>query len=140
MELSSLSLQGILSLLRLSGYDCDVFYRYKDALARQYFSGQQTLLLQHDLLADLEVARDHILFLNPQRDASFALARIYMGLGDYETAYELFENSIQYVSNHHVAWHNMGICAYYLQDYERAIQCFMRVGAVWVGVTGRRWS
>ena len=98
-EESSLSLQGILSLLRLSGYDCDVFYRYKDALAR-----------------------------------------IYMGLGDYETAYELFENSIQYVSNHHVAWHNMGICAYYLQDYERAIQCFMRVGAVWVGVTGRRWS
>ena len=86
-EESSLSLQGILSLLRLSGYDCDVFYRYKDALARQYFSGQQTLLLQHDLLADLEVARDHILFLNPQRDASFALARIYMGLGDYETAY-----------------------------------------------------
>ena len=129
-EESSLSLQGILSLLRLSGYDCDVFYWYKDALARQYFSRQQTLLLQHDLLADLEVARDHILFLNPQRDASFELARIYMGLGDYETAYELFENSIQYVSNHNVAWHNMGICAFYLQDYERAIQCFVRVGAV----------
>ena len=121
-----LSLPGVLTLLRLSGFDADLFSAYKDVIlraVRQARSGGQ----QYDLLYDLEQVRDHILFLNPARDVCFELARVYMGLGEFQSAAELFEDSLQYVSEHHVTWHNLGICAVYLQDYERAVACFSRV-------------
>jgi len=43
-------------------------------------------------------------------------------------ALELFQDSNNYVSEHHVTWHNMGVCCFYLQQYEKAIYCFQKVG------------
>ena len=50
-----------------------------------------------------------------------------MGLNDYHTALELFEDSIKYVEPHPVTWYNMGLCSYYLNNMENAKQCFLCV-------------
>ncbi len=30
----------------------------------------------------------------------------------------------QFCGQHHVTWHNMGICYFYLEQFEEAVQCF----------------
>ena len=84
--------------------------------------------LRKDLHTDLVRVRDHVLFMDSERDVSFELARIHMGLNEYAVALELFQDSKNYVSEHHVTWHNMGVCCFYLQQYEKAIYCFQKVG------------
>ena len=83
--------------------------------------------LHEDLHIDLVHVRDHTLFQNPAHDVCFELARIHMGLKEYDLALELFQDSNNCVSEHYVTWHNMGICCYYLKEFEKAQQCFMHV-------------
>ena len=61
------------------------------------------------------------------RDISFELARVYMGLEDYTTAIELFEDSAKHVEAHSVTWYNLGLCALYLNNAGYAKQCFVYV-------------
>ena len=56
--------------------------------------------------------------MQPKRDISFEVARVYMGLKDYRTSIRLFEASTEHCGAHHVTYHNQGICYFYLEDYE----------------------
>lgn len=84
--------------------------------------------IDNDLLVDLDHLRDHISSYQKNHDISFELARMYMGLRDYRTAIELFEDSIKYVEPHAVTWYNIGLCAFYLNNVDYAKQCFVHVG------------
>ena len=79
------------------------------------------------MLYDCDHVRDHISSYQKDFDISFELGRLYMGLNDYHTALELFEDSIKYVEPHPVTWYNMGLCSYYLNNMENAKQCFLCV-------------
>ena len=53
---------------------------------------------------------------------------IKTGAADPQTALELFEESNDMVSPHHVTWFNMGVCSYFLEDLEQAKRYFTKVG------------
>lgn len=82
------------------------------------------------MVIDLDHLRDHIYSYNKNHDVSFELARMYMGLGDYRTAVELFEDSIKYVEPHAVTFYNIGLCALYMNNVDYARQCFLYVKTV----------
>lgn len=47
-----------------------------------------------------------------------------MGLKEYAGAIEFFKRSQELCGQHHVTWHNMGICYYYQDALEEAEKCF----------------
>lgn len=47
-----------------------------------------------------------------------------MGLKEYASAVEFFKRSQELCGSHHVTWHNMGICLYYLDQLADAEKCF----------------
>ena len=121
---TSLSAQTIFYLLRLSRGDADVFWKYRDRLLAQPSSAGN----RGNVRIDLGLIRDHITHSKGSNDVCFELGRLYMGIGDYETALELFEESNDMVSPHHVTWFNMGVCSYFLEDLEQAKRYFTKVG------------
>lgn len=126
-EESSLSLRAVLCLLRLSSFDPDLLLRCRQRLLALCDGDALQGAMRNDLHMDLVRIRDHVLFMDSERDVCFELARIHMGLNEYAVALELFQDSNNYVSEHHVTWHNMGVCCFYLQQYEKAVYCFQKV-------------
>ena len=49
------------------------------------------------------------------------VARLLMGIKDYEHAVELFAKSNEFCGTHHVTCHNMGICEFYSGQLSRAM-------------------
>jgi tetratricopeptide (TPR) repeat protein len=47
-----------------------------------------------------------------------------MGLKEYGSAVEFFKRSAELCGQHHVTWHNMGICLFYQDLLEDAEKCF----------------
>ncbi|CBK22198.2 uncharacterized protein [Blastocystis hominis] len=119
---TSLSAQAIFYLLRLSCGDADVFWKYRNRLLAQPSAAGN----RGNVRVDLGLIRDHITHSAGSNDVCFELGRLYMGIGDYQTALELFEESNDMVSQHHVTWFNMGVCAYFLEDLDSAKRYFSK--------------
>ena len=81
--------------------------------------------LAADIL-DQDVPRAHAAFfpIKPDADLHFELGRVCMGLSDYVTARELFTQSNATAGEHHVTWHNIGLCWWFLQDDQAAVEAF----------------
>ena len=62
--------------------------------------------------------------LQASKDVCFELGRLLMGLKDYASAVEFFKRSNEACGEHHVTWHNMGICYYYIDSLSNSIKCF----------------
>lgn len=125
-ESSQLSLPTVLSLLRLSKFDSNVFYKYKQIVIDQ---GDVELTLssfQKDIPKDLMQVRDEYFCVQKLKDICFELARMHMGLKMYTNAISLFIESNKYCSDHHVTWHNMGLCCFNLNDIENARKCLIK--------------
>ena len=122
---TSLSAQTIFYLLRLSCGDADVFWKYRNRLLAQ----PSTAGNRGNVRVDLGLIRDHVTHSKGSNDVCFELGRLYMGIGDYQTALELFEESNDMVCPHHVTWFNMGVCAYFLEDLDSAKRYFSQVGS-----------
>ena len=86
---TSLSAQTIFYLLRLSCGDADVFWKYRNRLLAQPSAAGN----RGNVRVDLGLIRDHITHNKGSNDVCFELGRLYMGIGDYQTALELFEES-----------------------------------------------
>lgn len=63
--------------------------------------------------------------LQAGKDVDFELGRLLMGLKDYERAEEYFGQSNAVCGEHHVTFHNIGICRFYTGDLERAREGFL---------------
>ena len=119
-----LSIQSVFYLLRLSYGDSDLFWQYRQDLLKSGASA----VSRENMKIDLGLIRDHVTHMRGSNDVCFELGRLYMGIGEDETALELFEESSDVVGPHHVTWFNMGVCAYFLGDVEEAKRCFAKVG------------
>jgi Tfp pilus assembly protein PilF len=62
--------------------------------------------------------------LQQSKDVCFEIGRLLMGLKEYVLAVEFFRRSHEACGEHHVTWHNMGICYYYLDNFAAATKAF----------------
>ncbi len=64
--------------------------------------------------------------LQASKDVCFEIGRLLMGLKEYVMAVDFFKRSHEACGEHHVTWHNMGICFFYLDNFTAASQAFKR--------------
>lgn len=121
-ETPSPSLKNVLAVLRLSQFDTDVFYKFKQILIdKAPFASEKQ---QNDIKRDvLEVYRGYYP-LSKGKDIAFEMGRLMMGLKEYGRAISFFTDSQSFCGEHHVSWYNMGICFNYTGKLQDALQCF----------------
>lgn len=116
------SLEHVLGLLRLSGYDPRVLYEHAE-LVRSQCKG-----LPEWLNVELRLAIDRAwghYFATPQ-NLPFELGRIMLALGRPHEAARFNQIAIELFGEVPAAYLNMGICHYYAEDPNQALRCFER--------------
>lgn len=48
----------------------------------------------------------------PLQDVAFEIGRFYYGIREYDNALRFYRDSSESVGQHHVTYHNMGLCYY----------------------------
>lgn len=123
-ECTNPSLKHVLALLRLARHDSEVFYKFKQALIDKTMYPYAGDNVQRDIRLDIANTEETYYPLQASKDVCFEIGRLLMGLKDYRTAVGYFERSNALCGEHHVTYHNMGICWYYLDEFESAKDCF----------------
>lgn len=107
------SLKHVLALLRLAGHDTDVFLKFKGTLIEKTPSAPADTVLR-DVRADVERLYAGYYPLQRSKDVCFECGRLLMSMRDYPTAVEFFAKSNELCGAHHITWHNMGMCHFYM--------------------------
>lgn len=147
-ETPSPSLKNILALIRLSRFESEVFYKFKQVLVDHipYASDR----LQSDFKSDILHIAANFYPLSASKvgsggrsaaqDVDFDLGRLSMGLRDYETSIQLFKKSIELCGEHYVTWHNLGICYYYMDDLVESMNSFNRCLEIQPEYQDAKWA
>mmetsp|Transcript_20260 Transcript_20260/g.29935 ORF Transcript_20260/g.29935 Transcript_20260/m.29935 type:complete len:617 (+) Transcript_20260:89-1939(+) len=121
-EAKAPGLRSALAVVRLSNYDPDVLYKFKQVFIDKVPHASDKL--QSDIRKDMRKVYACYYPLHPSKDVSFEIGRIFMGLKDFDVAVDFFKLSQTHCGVHHVSWYNMGVCHYYLNELDSAAQCF----------------
>jgi len=116
------ALKAIVALLKLSNWDPDVFYKFRDAVLQQVPAC--TTKLRNDLCRNLPCLWRQHFVLDKDKDVAFEVGRLYYGLRMYQKAIQFYQTSIQCSGEHHVTFHNMGLCYYSLSQNQLALDHF----------------
>lgn len=127
-EFPNPSLKSVVSLLKLGDWDTDVFFKFKDAI----LSGAPTCgqKLRNDLCRGMPRIWEHYYQLDMDKDIAFEIGRFYYGIRDYDNALFYYSESISGIGEHHVTFHNQGLCHYSLDRKEVALECFRKALAM----------
>ncbi|CBK25171.2 uncharacterized protein [Blastocystis hominis] len=120
------SVASVIAVLRLSHFDTDVFMKFKQVLIERGGYAGSSSATRKDILFDLSAVRSQYYPIKSTYDVCFELARIHMGIKEYDTAIALFADSNENCADHHVTWHNMGMCYEYKGDLENAKRCYLK--------------
>lgn len=116
------SIEHVLGLLRLSGYDPRVLFDFAE-LVRSRCKG-----IPESLNVELRLAIDRVwsqYYATPQ-NLPFELGRIMLALGRPQEAARFNQIAIEWFGEVPAAYLNMGICYYYAEDPNEALRCFER--------------
>ncbi|KAH7463710.1 uncharacterized protein KRP23_12904 [Phytophthora ramorum] len=116
------SLKAVLALMKLSGWDPDVFYKFRDVLLDQ--SPTAAAKLKQDVMYGIPLVWKNYYALDKEKDVAFEIGRLYYGLHEYDSALAFYTLSSQEMGKHHVTSHNMGLCHYSKKQLELAASCF----------------
>jgi hypothetical protein len=134
------TLKHALSLLRLSQHDSEVFLKFKQVLIDKTVAPSCPENLAKDVRFDVERVYAGYFPLQSTKDVNFDLGRVCMGMRDYPAAIEFFNKSNELCGQHHVTWHNMGICYFFCSDISSASSCFTQALALNAEYAeSRRW-
>lgn len=125
-EVTSPSVKMVISLLRLSGHDPDIFYKFKHHLLDKVCFPNASDKLQKDIKQDLIKVYENYYVLSKHKDVAFEIGRMFMSLKDYRGAMPFFRDSLDQCGDHHVTHYNLGLCFNYVDDFEEALKCFNR--------------
>mmetsp|Transcript_3952 Transcript_3952/g.7585 ORF Transcript_3952/g.7585 Transcript_3952/m.7585 type:complete len:566 (-) Transcript_3952:196-1893(-) len=118
------SLKLVLSLLRLSGYDSDVFYKFKQFLIDKVGHPYASEKIQQDVRKDIQEIYDCYYPLSKSKDVAFEIGRLFMSMKDYKAAMRFFIDSLRDCGEHHVTHYNLGLCHNYVGDFASALKSF----------------
>ncbi|GLD97493.1 hypothetical protein PINS_up006177 [Pythium insidiosum] len=116
------SLKAVLALLKLSGWDPDTFYKFRDVLLDH--SPTCAPKLKRDVRQGVPSVWRNYYSLDKEKDIAFEIGRLYYGLHDYDAALAYYTLSMQEMGRHHVTSHNMGLCHYSKRQLALAASCF----------------
>ena len=124
-ESGDASLKTALTVLRLSRYDSDIFFKFRSVFVQRAPEASEKLIA--DTVRDLKLMYANYYPLQKNKDIGFELAHLLMTLHMYEEAVQYFKNSQRDCGEHYISWYNMGICYHYLEEPVEALKCFTTV-------------
>lgn len=116
------SLKSVLALMKLSCWDPDVFYKFRDVLLDH--SPSCPPKLKKDVCHGIPLVWKNYYALDKEKDIAFEIGRLYYGMHDYDSALAFYTLSMHEMGKHHVTSHNMGLCHYSKRQLELAATCF----------------
>lgn len=123
-EVQEPSIRHILSILRLSCCDPDVFLKFKTPLLRHIAATDLPPSAWADVRRDMELVAGNSYRVAPTKDVAFEVARVLMAMKDFEGAQTLFQISQESFGQHHVTSHNLAMCYFYRGDFQKAKENF----------------
>jgi hypothetical protein len=106
------SLKHVLALLRLANHDSDVFHKFKQTLIEKTPAAPVDTVVR-DVRSDVDRLFAAYYPLQRSKDICFECGRLLMAVRDYSSAIDFFSRSNELCGEHHVTYHNMGICYFY---------------------------
>ena len=123
-DLSALSLSNILSLMKFSYWDADIFFSIYPQLAKLIDKASfEYLAAWHE---GLKAIINNYYFVKNHKRILFALGHIYYLLNDVDQAIDLYQQSLSHFGEEYPVIFNLGICYYYKRDLNLALQYFQQ--------------
>mmetsp|Transcript_68258 Transcript_68258/g.134168 ORF Transcript_68258/g.134168 Transcript_68258/m.134168 type:complete len:630 (+) Transcript_68258:26-1915(+) len=123
-DLSNPPLRTVVAMLKLGDWDPDVFFKFRDTiLMHAPTCGQK---LRNDLCRGIPRVWENYYILDTDKDIAFEIGRFYYGIKDYEHALSFYKESTSTVGEHHVTYHNQGLCYYSLKKLPMALDMFRK--------------
>lgn len=123
-DVTSPPLRTVVALLKLGDWDPDVFFKFRDViLSCAPTCGPK---LRNDLSRGIPRVWENYYQLDADKDIAFEIGRFYYGIRDYEKALFYYLESTRTIGEHHVTFHNQGLCYYSLGNLPVARENFER--------------
>jgi len=116
------SLKSVVALLKLGDWDPDVFYKFRDVILNQVPTAG--LKLRKDLCRGIPRVWANYYMLDKDKDVAFEIGRFYYGIREYADALKFYRDSSETIGEHHVTYHNMGLCYYSLGELQTSLTYF----------------
>jgi hypothetical protein len=105
---TKISLRSVLSLLKMSNWDSEIFFKFREIiLAQAPYAG---IKLRTDFVRGIPFLWRNHFMLDPEKDVAFEIGRILYGLCNYREALVYYQLSADQTGPHHVTFHNMVRC------------------------------
>jgi len=105
-DLANPPLRTVVAVLKLSDWDPDVFYKFRDVILNQ--APTCGVKLRNDLSRGIPRVWRNYYIMDLEKDIAFEIGRYYYGVRDYDNALKFYLESIKTVGDHHVTFHNQG--------------------------------
>ena len=86
--------------------------------------------LHNDLVRGIPRVWKNYYLMDLDKDIAFEVGRFYYGIRDYTNALWYYTESSRTVGEHHVTFHNQGLCHYSKANYETALENFRKALAM----------
>ena len=117
-------LRSVVSLLKLGDWDPDVFFKFRDLILNQAPTCGQKL--KNDLSRGVRRVWENYYAMDSDKDIAFEIGRYYYGIHEYERALHFYSISTSTIGEHHVTYHNQGLCNYSLNRPLIALENFKK--------------
>jgi len=122
------SLANVVALLKLSNWDPDIYFKFRDLVLVQVSSA--SCKLRSDLIKGMPHIWANYFELDKEKDVAFEIGRFYYGVLKYSEALKYYGISTNTLGEHHVTYHNMGLCQYSLGNLDSALTYFRKALAL----------
>jgi hypothetical protein len=123
-DVTSPPLRTVVSLLKLGDWDPDVFFKFRDVILSS--APSCGIKLRNDLCRGIPRVWENYYQLDTDKDIAFEIGRFYYGVREYAKALEFYLESTRLIGEHHVTFHNQGLCYYSLDNMEMAKENFSK--------------
>jgi len=121
-DMTNPPLRTVIALLKLSDWDTDVFFKFRDQILNQLPSNG--IKLRNDLCRGIPRLWDHYYVLDVEKDIAFEIGRVYYGIREFQLALKYYMISTATIGKHQVTYHNQGLCFYSLGKLPEALENF----------------
>jgi tetratricopeptide (TPR) repeat protein len=127
-DMNGIPLRTVVSLLKLSDWDPDIFFKFRDCILQN--SPTCSDKLRNDLCRGVPRIWINNYPLDSEKDIAFEIGRFYYGIKDFAKALEFYDMSVDTVGQHHVTCHNQGLCYYSLGQRDKALEHFKKASLI----------
>lgn len=127
-DIANPPLRTVIALLKLSCWDPDVFYKFRDVILTQ--APASSSKLRNDLARGIPSVWENYYMMDLEKDIAFEIGRFYYGIRDFANALKFYAESTRTFGEHHVTFHNQGLCYYSLGKREVSLEYFTKALAL----------